>query len=81
MTNPFSWKQAIKDAQEHMLYRAQTMAKNKCNDDFSIKHPDWVRDAQTKNYAVMNKAIIAENQKRIKILNDRRIKQRRNTFD
>lgn len=43
----FSRKQSLQDALETKIRRAKIMAKNKCNPDFNIKHPDWCRDYKT----------------------------------
>jgi len=51
----FSWKQAKLDAIATEIRRNKTMAINGNNPDFKLKHPDWVRDAQQKNYTQMEK--------------------------
>lgn len=53
----FSWIQEIKDAKKVKQRRARTMAISGANPDFSIKHPDWVRDAKQKNFTAMDKKI------------------------
>ncbi len=47
----FSWKDMKEQAVNIKIRRAMTMATNpNVNPDFAIEHPDWVRQAQSKNY-------------------------------
>ncbi len=47
----FSWKKAQAEAIKTKIRRAITMASKKdSNPDFAIAHPDWIKQAQTKNY-------------------------------
>ncbi len=53
----FSWKQAKIDAVDVKIRRAITMANAASNPDFKMQHPDWVRDAQNKNYTNLKKVV------------------------
>ncbi len=53
----FSWDQTKKDAIAMKVRRAVTMAKVGKNTDFKLAHPDWVRDAQNKNYIDLKKKV------------------------
>ncbi len=53
----FSWKAAKANAIEIKVRRAITMADSGQNSDFKIQHPDWVRDAQAKNYTHLKKVV------------------------
>ncbi len=58
---PFSWLQAKEEAISIKLRRAKILSggiskESIANLDFSIQHPDWVRDANT-NRVPMNTAI------------------------
>ncbi len=57
MSVPFSWALAKKEGLKHKIDRAMLMSNNHINPDFDIKHPDWVRDAQNKNYTNLKKII------------------------
>ncbi len=46
----FSWKAEKDYAVSVKVERAKTMALAGSNSDFKLKHPDWIRDAQSKNY-------------------------------
>ncbi len=70
----FSNKKSIADGLAIKIRRAHTMAKSKGNIDFNIAHPDWTRDAQTKNYAVMDKKVKEQFQKHLDIIEARRKK-------
>ncbi len=54
-------------ALEIKVRRAKTMSKGNVNPDFDKAHPDWVRDAQNKNYTSMSK-IIRDNAKKFQDL-------------
>ncbi len=64
MKQPFSWKVAKERAIQTKIRRAKTMAKAANNPDFTVRHPDWVRDAQAKNYTQLTK-VITEDVKKI----------------
>ncbi len=49
----FSWKEAKADTVDLKIQRAITMANNGQNPDFKALHPDWVRDAQKKDYTLL----------------------------
>ncbi len=51
------WEIAKANAIKTEIRRNHTMAKNKCNPDFNKQHPDWVRDAQNKNYTLLTKMV------------------------
>ncbi len=53
----FSWKQAKIEAVDLKIERAITMANSATNSDFKILHPDWVRDAQKKDYTLLKKQV------------------------
>ncbi len=53
----FSWDNIKKIAIEIKIRRAKTMALAGSNPDFKLAHPDWVRDAQTKNYVSLIKKV------------------------
>ncbi len=59
----FSWIKAKENAIAVKVRRAKTMAHGNINPDFDKAHPDWVRDAQNKNYSSLTK-IVTENAKR-----------------
>ncbi len=71
----FSWKQAKIDAIETKIRRAITMANNGNNPTFKLQHPDWVRDAQTKNYTQLKKQVKEQMEKRQNAVMDRRVKR------
>ncbi len=51
----FSWKEMMIIAQDIKVRRAHSMILN--NPQFRKEHPDWARDAEKKNYVVMDKQI------------------------
>ncbi len=53
----FSWKQAKLDAIAIKIRRARTMAINASNPEFKLQHPDWIRDAQSKNFTLLDKKV------------------------
>jgi len=53
MSEPFSWDLAKREAIKSKIERNITLAKAGLNDDFKLAHPDWVRDAQKKNFTVL----------------------------
>ncbi len=53
MSSGFSWKQAKIEAIDLKIQRAITMANAGSNPEFKLKHPDWVRDAQKKDYTLL----------------------------
>ncbi len=59
----FSWIKVKENAIAVKVRRAKTMAKGNINPDFDKAHPDWVRDAQNKNYTSMTK-IVSDNAKK-----------------
>jgi len=59
----FSWEQAKIDAVALKIRRAKTMAVVGSNPDFKLKHPDWVRDAQKKDFTLLNKKVKEEAEK------------------
>jgi len=71
----FSWKQAKLDAIAIKIRRAKTMAINASNPDFKIKHPDWVRDAQKKDFTMLEKVVKEQMEKKQKKAMDRRVKR------
>jgi len=59
MTNRsgFSWKAENEFAIRLKIERAITMANSATNPDFKLQHPDWVRDAQKKDYTLLKKMV------------------------
>jgi len=53
----FSWKKAKLDAIATKIRRAKTMAIAGNNPDIKLSHPDWVRDAQSKNFTQLVKEV------------------------
>ncbi len=53
----FSWTEVKKKVVEKKIERAIIMAKVGQNTDFKLQHPDWVRDAQSKNYTDLKKKV------------------------
>ncbi len=53
--NGFSWKEMAIAVQEIKVRRARAMILN--NPQFRKEHPDWARDAEKKNYVIMDKQI------------------------
>jgi len=51
----FSWKEMAIKAQDIKVRRAHSMILN--NPSFRKEHPDWARDAEKKNYVIMDKII------------------------
>lgn len=51
-----SRKQFNEDAVKHIQRRYRTLAKTG-NPDLALSHPDWVRDANKKQYTVMDAKI------------------------
>lgn len=62
----FSWKVAKAKAVINAINRNKTMAKTSINPEFKLKHPDWCRDAQSKNYIQLVKVVTEEITKRQK---------------
>ncbi len=57
-TEAFSWERMKKLLVEVKIQRAITMASKKdVNPDFRIQHPDWVKQAQSKDYTDLKKKI------------------------
>ncbi len=56
------------------IRRAKTMANAGNNPDFKLQHPDWVRDAQNKNYTSLIKKVTDDTKKRQEIYIRRRLK-------
>ena len=74
-TPPFSHKRMREIAIATKIRRAITMASKKYpNKDFKAQHPDWVRDAQNKNFTNLTKIIKDEVQKKQQRALDRRDK-------
>lgn len=44
------WTELKKNAIDKKIERAILMAKAGVNKDFAIQHPDWIKQAQTKNF-------------------------------
>ncbi len=54
----FSWKIAKERAIIDEIEYCKTQCRGKTpNTDMKMKHPDWVRDAQTKNWAQLEKQV------------------------
>ncbi len=70
MAHLFSWVEMAKIAQEVKVARARTMILN--NPQFRKEHPDWARDAEKKNYVIMDKQIREKVKKRQEVALERR---------
>jgi hypothetical protein len=64
MNKAFSWENQKEIAIQTKIRRAMTNALTGNNDDFNIKHKDWVRDAQSNNWTVMKKKIREDMEKK-----------------
>ncbi len=58
MSFAYSAPEQRKRAIETKIRRAITMAKVGTNPDFKLAHPDWVREAQTKNFTALKKQVL-----------------------
>ncbi len=70
MGHSFSWKEMAVIAQGVKVRRAHNMILN--NPQFRKEHPDWARDAEKKNFVVMDKIILEQTKKRQQIALERR---------
>ncbi len=70
----FSHKQAAINAIATEVRRNKTMAINNNNTTFAIMHPDWIREAQNKNFIQLEKTTKEYMQKSQKLARDRRTK-------
>jgi len=75
----FSWKTEKEIAIAIAIRRARILAggaspESMANPDFKIQHPDWVRDANNKNFTQMDKIVREGVLKQQKIAMDRRAK-------
>ncbi len=68
----FSWKEMMVIAQEIKVRRAHSMILN--NPQFRKEHPDWARDAEKKNYVIMDKQIRERTKKKQEDAFVRRVK-------
>ncbi len=66
----FSWKEMAIIAQDIKVRRAHSMILS--NPQFRKEHPDWARDAEKKNYVVMDKQIREKVKKRQELALERR---------
>ncbi len=53
MAKGFSWKQMKIEAVDMKIRRAITQSNSATNPEFKKDHPDWVRDAQKKDYTLL----------------------------
>jgi len=68
-----SWKKAKEDAIKLKVRRAITMSSgDNPNGDIALKHPEWVREAQTGKYLELVKSVTGD----IKRYQDRAIQRR-----
>ncbi len=51
------WDRVKLNAIDVKIRRAKTLANTASNNDFNVAHPDWIRDAQNKNYVTLTKKI------------------------
>ncbi len=58
----FSWEQMRIIAQDIKVRRGRSMILN--NPQFRKEHPDWARDAEKKNFVIMDKQIRERTKKR-----------------
>ncbi len=70
----FSREQSKIDAVALKIRRAKTMAVVGTNPDFVLKHPDWVRDAQKKDFTMLTKKTKEDAEKYQKMYLQRRLK-------
>ncbi len=59
----FSWKQDKINTINKKIERAITQAKAGSNPDFKLQHPDWVRDAQNKDFTNLKKVVKEQTEK------------------
>ncbi len=71
----FSWEVAKKNAIDTKIRRAKTLAIVGSNPDFKLQHPDWVRDAQSKNFTMLIKKVREETEKKQLIHTNRELKK------
>ncbi len=57
MMMAFSWNEFLKKALQHKINRNISLTRGQKNKDFDKDHPDWIRDATSKNYTQMKKKI------------------------
>ncbi len=75
MSFAYSAIEARKAAIETKIRRAMVMAKVGTNPDFKIAHPDWIREAQTKNFTALKKQVTELIEKKQGTAMKRRLKQ------
>ncbi len=68
----FSWKEMMIIAQDIKVRRAHSMILN--NPSYRLQHPDWARDAEKKQYTIMDKQIRELTKKRQEEAFARRVK-------
>ncbi len=66
----FSWKKMMLLAQDIKVRRAHSMILS--NPTFRKEHPDWARDAEKKNFVIMDKQVRERTKKRQDEALDRR---------
>lgn len=71
----FSRKKSLEDALATKIQRAIIMSKGQVNSDFDKNHPDWVRDAQSKNYTQLIKKVTEDHKQFIQNYRDRQVKK------
>ncbi len=70
----FSWEKLKERAIEKKISRNITMAKVGTNNDFRIAHPDWIREAQNKQFSNLKKQVRDAVEKQQAVYLARRIK-------
>ncbi len=61
----FSWKHAKEEAIKVKIRRAIIMATAGVpNPDFKIRHPEWIQQAQSKNFSELKKKITEETKRK-----------------
>jgi len=70
----FSWKQLQIEAILAEIRRNKTMSINASNPDFKLRHPDWIRDAQNKNFTQLVKDTTKVMQAKQHLALDRKLK-------
>ncbi len=68
----FSHKANAERALATQIRRAKTMALSATNPTFKIQHPDWVRDAQKKDFTLLTKVVTESVTKMQKLARTRR---------
>lgn len=83
----FSWTDAIKEGLEMKIdyekrkVRALVKPSGRHDKEYKDKHPVWFREASQGKYDTLIKELTEENNKRMKMLNDRRTKKHESIYE